>query len=934
MRSNIGMIKPSKYKNSNRYDKKIVLFILFFFLLQLVAKSQNTTESPVNTAISTFSLNFPKSISYQLISNRQNVLFISTDAGILQYDGSNLAKMQAEGKFIVVEDSNGNIALTNASILGRIKFINGYKTIDTILVPATLQNWSQPKNAYYVNNELYISTKYQLWLFSNNSLNEIDSSVLGLKIFKGTDCVYLIKNKLQAIIRHSQKGKEVFSNLTSIIKNDNIADLVEGAESLWIKPNKFNGLISLNKNTLAQKSIYTNKSIDWKLYLKSIEISSGKLLIVFKNNKLYLFDVKKNNFELLNSNLPNNNVINDLLYDKNGSLWLLYNSSLVRIDFFDANNLPLSNNSFSTLLTKIFIEGDSVLYQFEPYTKQNRPSVVLNPTTSNITFEYTATDYRSGSNVKYSSFLEGFDEKWSEWRFNKSIVYSNLPRGWYTFKVKATNSQGIISPEATFSFSIKAPIYLRWWALVLYGSIVLTLIILYVRKRRADYHLEKAKLEHIINQRTAELRKEKAKTDDLLANLLPKDTADELKNTGKATSQKFNMVTVLFSDIQGFSKIAEQMNPDKLIDELDIFFFHFDSVADKYNIEKIKTIGDAYMCAGGIPYKNRTNPVEVVLAALEMQEYMKQLKLKNDNIWDLRIGIHTGAVIAGVVGHKRYSYDIWGDTVNTASRMQSSGEAGKVNISGHTFDLVKDFFICENRGKMPVKYKGDIDMYFVRGIRPELSVDLKLVPNKQFFLQLQTLRLHDLEEFIIEKLNSELPKNLYFHNAKYTKDTCTLVELIGRAEGASPEELLILRTAALFLYTGFITNYSDYIHASKKFAREILPNFKYPDEQTNIITDLIHSTQRVHNVTNKLESILLDASLNYLGRVDYVENVMNHFKEVKARTPNVSENEWFNQQQKLVEQYTFYTNTAKLLCEVSAQEQIQKLPTNKNTPKL
>jgi hypothetical protein len=229
---------------------------------------------------------------------------------------------------------------------------------------------------------------------------------------------------------------------------------------------------------------------------------------------------------------------------------------------------------------------------------------------------------------------------------------------------------------------------------------------------------------------------------------------------------------------------------------------------------------------------------------------------------------------------------------------------------------------------MPVKYKGDIDMYFVKGIRPELSVDLKVIPNKKFFLQLQTLRLHDLEEFIIEKLNNELPKNLYFHNAEFTKDIYTQVELIGRAEGASPEELLLLRTAALFLNIGFITNYSDYIHASKKFAREILPKFNYTEEQIKAITDLIHSTQRVFNLSNRLETILLDASLNYLGRVDFFENIMNRFREVKERTPNISEGEWFMQQQKLLEQFTFYTNTAKLLREVSVQEQIQKLREN------
>ena len=149
---------------------------------------------------------------------------------------------------------------------------------------------------------------------------------------------------------------------------------------------------------------------------------------------------------------------------------------------------------------------------------------------------------------------------------------------------------------------------------------------------------------------------------------------------------------MLFSDIQGFTKIAEEMNPEALIDELDHFFFHFDSVVEKYNIEKIKTIGDAYMAAGGIPHKNSTNPVEVVLAALEMQSYMQQLKSTRADIWDLRIGIHTGPVIAGVVGHKKVSYDIWGDTVNTASRMESSGVPGKINISSITYSMVKEYF--------------------------------------------------------------------------------------------------------------------------------------------------------------------------------------------------------------------------------------------------
>jgi len=492
------------------------------------------------------------------------------------------------------------------------------------------------------------------------------------------------------------------------------------------------------------------------------------------------------------------------------------------------------------------------------------------------------------------------------------------------FKLTA-NDEIIDFLEVLGDPKITPPAYFRWWAWTIYGIILILLAFFYWRKRKHDFEAEKAKLEQIINQRTAELTREKEKTDELLANLLPKDTVDELKNTGKATSQKFNMVTVLFSDIQGFTKIAEQMNPDKLIDELDNFFFHFDSVVEKYNIEKIKTIGDAYMCAGGIPYKNRTNPVEVVLAALEMQEYMRQLRQKDVNIWDLRIGIHTGAVIAGVIGHKRMSYDIWGDTVNTASRMESSGEPGKVNISGHTYEMVKEFFICEYRGKMPVKYKGDIDMYFVKGIRPELSVDLKMTPNKRFFIQLQILRLLDVEEFIIGKLNNELPENMYFHNALYTKDIYTLAELIGRAEGISQEELLLVRTAALLLNTGFINVYDNYENESVKFAREILPKFRYSSEQIDAICNLILSTRFTDVIKNKSEAILLDACHNYLGRVDYLDNSLNLYKEVKVRVSSLSEKEWLYHDLRLVEHHLFYTDTAKTLREVSIEAQMRKI---------
>jgi adenylate cyclase len=221
------------------------------------------------------------------------------------------------------------------------------------------------------------------------------------------------------------------------------------------------------------------------------------------------------------------------------------------------------------------------------------------------------------------------------------------------------------------------------------------------------------------------IENEKDRSDKLLLNILPYETAEELKQKGSASPKEYEMVSVLFTDFKGFTSIAENMTPEQLVEELDHCFLEFDLIIDKYNIEKIKTIGDSYMCAGGIPLPNSTNPVDVVLAALEIQAYMDRLKLerlaKGKEVWELRLGIHTGKVVAGVIGKNKFAYDIWGDTVNVASRMESSGAPGKVNISGTTYELVKDLFNCTYRGKIQAKNKGEIDMYFVDSIKSSES---------------------------------------------------------------------------------------------------------------------------------------------------------------------------------------------------------------------
>jgi adenylate cyclase len=406
---------------------------------------------------------------------------------------------------------------------------------------------------------------------------------------------------------------------------------------------------------------------------------------------------------------------------------------------------------------------------------------------------------------------------------------------------------------------------------------------------------------------------------------MPEKTVADLKNKGKARWDKYERATVLFSDIQGFTRIAEEMNPETLIDELDKFFFHFDSVVEKYNIEKIKTIGDAYMAAGGIPEKNSTNPIEVVLAALEMQGYMQHLKATRAVIWDLRIGIHTGPVIAGVVGHKKVSYDIWGDTVNTASRMESSGIPGKVNISGITYGMVKDYFICEYRGKLPVKYKGNIDMYFVNGLRPELSVDLKGIPNKRFFINLQILRLGDLEERIFNEVLTLLPENLHFHKPEHARKVYNHAFLLCRSEEIGQEERLLVQTAALMLFTGLTQSYHNFENRSAVISREILPAFKYSEQQIDQVCNLILSTKQPLNPDNRLEKVIIDARMEYIGRPDYLAQVKLLHREMSDAGIRITEEQFRKEQIELLSDFDFHTLAGQRLREVPAKNQIARL---------
>lgn len=616
---------------------------------------------------------------------------------------------------------------------------------------------------------------------------------------------------------------------------------------------------------------------------------------------------------------------------KTYKILLIFSFSGLFLPGFLLSQVPEEHQIPVPLLNKLVLGNDSVYFSDGNWTSENfnidHGIYTISPIPyflNSIFFEFKSSE-SSTFPLYFQYFLEGFDDDWLNITSYNIKEYSNLDEGEYTIRVRNLSASGEAGKTFSLNFRIKPPVYRTKIAYFIYVVFVVLILWAIIQVGSFRFAKERYELERIINERTEEMVKEMDKSDNLLANVLPKDTADELKSKGKVSKKKYKMATVLFSDIQGFTKIAEEMNPEKLIDELDTFFFHFDSVVEKYNIEKIKTIGDAYMCAGGIPDKNRTNPVEVVLAAIEMQEYMKKLKkaaeIRNHNFWDIRIGIHTGPVIAGVVGQKKLSYDIWGDTVNTASRMESSGEPGKVNISGTTYEMVKEFFICEYRGRMPVKYKGEIEMYFVNGVRPELSIEMKGLPNKKFKTRLQLLRLTDVEEDLLMKFENDLPDNLSFHNLKHTVNVSTQVELIGRAEGISDEEMILVQTAGLFHDSGFLDGYENHKQTSCYYARDMLPKYGYSENQIEDICKLIMSTRMPVSPVNKQEEILCDANLMYLGRIDCIQMMKNQAKEMVDYNVISSEMEWFEKQREFIKNHEFFTATARALREVSKEEQ-------------
>ncbi|MEA3494635.1 MAG: adenylate/guanylate cyclase domain-containing protein [Bacteroidota bacterium] len=410
---------------------------------------------------------------------------------------------------------------------------------------------------------------------------------------------------------------------------------------------------------------------------------------------------------------------------KNKDTWIGCDDGLVYYNF--EKNTKFQSN-YKTLIRKILIANDSLIFNGTYYSNDTSKALKISSKQANsfkptldfkdnsVTFEFASLFFNYPNKIKFSYKLKGYKNKWSSWSSDSKAIFTNLREGDYTFYVKSKNIYATESSIDSFEFTVLPPWHRTTIAYISYFLILIILI--YITIKISSYRLRKKneRLEVIIKERTKEIAEEKDKSDKLLLNTLPVKVVDELKEKGKVEPENFNDVTVYFSDVVGFTNKSTKMEPKELIDELSDIFTAFDDIMTKYNCERIKTIGDAYMAVCGMPEPNEKHAENMLMASLEIMEYLKSRNNNKDSKqkWEIRIGLNSGKVTGGIVGVRKYIYDVFGDTINTASRMESSSEPMKINVSEATFNLLKNDFKFINRGKIEAKGKGEINMFFAK----------------------------------------------------------------------------------------------------------------------------------------------------------------------------------------------------------------------------
>jgi class 3 adenylate cyclase/predicted metal-dependent HD superfamily phosphohydrolase len=420
----------------------------------------------------------------------------------------------------------------------------------------------------------------------------------------------------------------------------------------------------------------------------------------------------------------------------------------------------------------------------------------------------------------------------------------------------------------------------------------------------------------------------------LLSNIFPPNVLEEFSNTGKFSPKRIQNGVVLFTDFVDFSSKAKKLRPLQLIRKLERYFTEFDNIIEKYNLEKIKTIGDAYMALAGVTEGEPEPAIRACLAAIEMRDFMRNerdiaIALKKD-FWEIRIGLHMGPLVAGIIGASKYTFDVWGDTVNIGARAEAATKRGHITITSTINNKVGQYFESHTRGDVEIhKRGGSLEMFYLDKIRPEYclygegnSANAEL----RQLCGLPTMDFQHLRKAILNRLKSLLPENIKYHDIPHTLNVEKAAIRYAKLEGVSDSDILLLRTAVLFHDAGFILQYDHNEDFAVSMANSMLPEFGYSIEQIDVISGIINATKSSVEPTNILERIMCDADHDYLGRPDYHSIARKLREELEFFSETFQEKEWIKFQLEFLEnKHKFYTETAQNIRQYGKNARIREL---------
>lgn len=773
--------------------------------------------------------------------------------------------------------------------------------------------------------------------------------------------------------------------------------LKDGEGRIWCVSDK-SGLSTLNAVTYEFKSSKLNKFLRKKandVFSCLIQPYGNTLLIGTLGSGIVKLNTITGKADILDktAGLPNN-VINGLMLDASGTMWITTNRGLAYMSPNKTGNarfVSYGEEDFEYNTNAIFQEGGNLyfggIFGFVVFSNRlmNEQQASVYPRISMVRLKKSTSQWPAAQifeselkEIAYEITLP-YDRRDFEVSFQPSSLYKSKKMEYKCEIIGETTDTIFLGNANHISFNSlsSGTYYLRIYSRIgkngswtdtpalltvqvqppFWGSKMFFLICLflgvcltytYVRIIAVRERKERHKLEEIVKERTQEIQQkkeeielknaaiveeknnvlaqqkllyiEKMNAEKWLNNALPEQAVKELQRLGRVQPKSYESATILFTDVVGFSKISETMSPARLVNKLDAQFKKFDAIITDRNIEKIKTIGDAYMAVAGIPEANTTHAIDVCLSALLIREYMQQHKFdaiaNGKDFWEIRIGINTGPVTAGIIGKLKIAYDVWGSAVNQAQRMEQLAEPGTISISETTFRLIEPYFEVTSKGKAPMKSSSFIQRYELMGIKPDLSIQAKgVVPNDMFYEISQLhlfspIKYYSVEADVLRMLEEQLPAELYYHSAEHTRDVIQAVEHLALCEGIRDEGLFLLKTAALFHDLGFTQQYEHNESIGVELAQKILPDFGYSDLHIQTVSELIFVTEVPHKPVNKLQEILCDADLGYLGTDDF-ETISQKLKQELMEKGKIhSDKQWDELQVPFLENHRYFTSTA------------------------